>query len=146
MKPTNFIAEHYKTKVEGNELKRFEEIIDLVDGDEVALRLLEGLLEKAERYFSSVVKMESRLKMERFRLDPDQLRELTENLDQNRHMAHNALLSDLHILNRYLFKEFGKQVPVGGIFSESPEAIRDRAAVGDWAGRLLYALYDSRKR
>ena len=68
------------------------------------------------------------------------------NLDKVRRYAHDALISDLHIFNRYIIKEYQDDVPVGGIFSKNPDAIRDRIAVADWAGELLAAVYQNRKR
>lgn len=126
-------------------LERYNEVVEIVSADDVAASLLEKLVESAERYFGSVVKMEARLKMARFRLDGEELRDLTETLDRNRRMAHEALISNLHIFNRYVIKEFGKDVPVGGVFSKDPESIRDRVAIADWAGELLCALYANRK-
>lgn len=142
------LAAHHSINAQGvtAAMERLEKVIRLAGEDEVAMSLLDKLLDSAERYFGTVVKMEARLKMARFRMDGDELRELVQTLDRNRHLAHEALLSNLHILNRYLFKEFGEEMPIGGIFSKDPEAIRDRAAVGDWAGELLYALYANRKR
>lgn len=127
-------------------LKRFEEVVNIIAEDEVAVSLTEKMLESAQRYFAKVVEMESRLKMARFRLEGEELRDLTQLLDKNRRMAHEALISNLHILNRYLVKEFGDEMPVGAIYSEDPESIRDRIAIGDWAGNLLFAIYQNRKR
>ncbi|MFA7483902.1 MAG: DUF3232 domain-containing protein [Vulcanimicrobiota bacterium] len=127
-------------------LERFERIVRLAGEDSVAISLIEKLVESAERYFTTVTSMEARLKMARLRLEGEELRDLAETLDRNRRLAHNALIDNLTIANRYLLKEFGEEIPVGGIFSKNPEAIRDRAAVGDWAGELLYALYTQRKR
>lgn len=127
-------------------LERFQEVIKIVAGDDIAVSLLEKLVDSAERYFGTVVKMEAKLKMARFRLEGEELRDLIETLDRNRRMAHEALISALHIFNRYSIKEFGSEMPIGGVFSKSPEAIRDRAAIGDWAGELLCALYANRKR
>ena len=127
-------------------LERLEMIIRLVHQDEVAVSLLEKLLESAERYFCKVVEMESRLKIARLRQEDQELRDLTEVLDNTRHMAHEALISNLHIFNRYALKEFGEDIPVGGLFNKDPEAIRDRIAVADWSGELLAALYKERRR
>lgn len=118
----------------------------LVARDEVATSLLECFLEAAERYFGTVVRMESRLKMARLRLEGEELRDLTQTLDRNRALAHDGLLASLHILNRYLFRQHGGDMPKGGIYSNDPDTIRDRAAVGDWAGELLCSLYQNRKR
>lgn len=140
-----FLENHYSGK--GKEtVVRFERIVRLVSDDDIAISLIEKLVESAQRYFTAVTTMEAKLKAARFRMEGDEIRELTETLDRNRHLAHNALLDNLRIANRYILKEFGEEVPVGGLYSKSPESIQDRAAVGDWAGELLYALYSARKR
>jgi len=127
-------------------LDRFEMIVRIVSDDEIACSLLEKLLSAAERYFCKVFEMETKLKIVRLRVDGDELRELTENLDKNRTYAHEALIADLHIFNRYILKEFGEDIPVGGIFNREPDLIHNRVAVADWAGDLLTAIYQNRKR
>lgn len=132
---------------EGKALERLEQILEIAKDDEVSLSLAEKLMESAERYFQSVVSMERKVKLAKYRLEGKDLRDLIQSLDTTRHLAHNALLDNVAILNRYLFKEYGiDTVPAGGVYSEDPETIRDRAAVGDWAGKLLFGLYVNRKR
>jgi len=126
-------------------LDRLNLIVRLVAQDEVAVSLLEKLLASAESYFGKVVEMETRLKTARLRLEGEPLRELTEVLDKNRSLAHEALISDLHIFNRYLLKHY-EDAPVAGLFNKPPEAIRDRIAVADWAGELLAAVFQNRRR
>lgn len=126
-------------------MDRLNIISRLVSQDEVAVSLLEKLLSTAEAYFGKVVLMESQLKTARLRLEGEDLRELTEVLDKNRKLAHEALISDLHIFNRYLLKNY-EDAPIGGLYSKSPESIRDRVAIADWAGELLAALFNERRR
>jgi hypothetical protein len=127
-------------------LDRFEMVVRVIAENEVACSLMEKLLSAAERYFCKVFEMETKLKIARLRVDGNELRELTENLDKNRTYAHEALISDLHIFNRYVMKEFADELPVGGIFNREPELIHNRVAVADWAGDLLSAVYQNRKR
>jgi hypothetical protein len=127
-------------------LDRFEMVVRVIAENEVACSLMEKLLSAAERYFCKVFEMETKLKIARLRVDGNELRELTENLDKNRSYAHEALISDLHIFNRYVMKEFADELPVGGIFNREPELIHNRVAVADWAGDLLSAVYQNRKR
>lgn len=127
-------------------LERLEIIVRIISSDAVACSLLEKLLSSAEAYFSKVCEMETRLKITRLRLGGEELHELTETLGKNRHYAHEALISDLHIFNCFIVREYGDDVPVGGIFNKETDAIRDRTAVADWAGELLKAVYQNRKR
>ena len=127
-------------------LDRLEIIIRIINSDEVACSLLEKLLSSAEAYYCKVFEMEAMLKIARLRLEGEELHALTENLGKNRHYSHEALISDLHIFNRFIVREYGDDVPVGGIFSMDPDAIYDRIAVADWTGELLTAVYQNRKR
>lgn len=127
-------------------ITRVEEIIKLASTDSIAMSLLEKLLESAERYLTCVTTKESRLKISSRCVEGNELSELTQDLDRKCQLAHTALLDNIAILNSYLLKRFGDAVPRGGIYSKSPESIRDKAAVGDWAGELLYALFVARKR
>ena len=147
MLPEN-IKEHIMTyhNADMTALDRFEMVVRIIADNEVACSLMEKLLSAAERYFCKVFEMETRLKIARLRVDGNELRELTENLDKNRSYAHEALISDLHIFNRYVMKEFVDEMPVGGIFNREPELIHNRVAVADWAGDLLTAVYQNRKR
>lgn len=140
----DYIMGHFNPEISA--LERFDTVVADVATDDVAVSLLEKVLNSAERYFCKVVEMETRLKIARLRMDGDELRDEIQRLDANRRFAHEALISNLHIFNRYIIKEFGGIVPIGGIFSKSPEAIHDRIAVADWAGELLSAVYNNRKR
>lgn len=127
-------------------LDRLDIVVRIITDDEVACSLLEKLLSSAEAYFCRVCEMETRLRVARRRKKGEELRQYTENLDKNRRDAHDAHISDLHIFNRYIVREYEGEIPVGGIFSKDPEAIRNRVAVADWAGELLTAVYQNRKR
>ncbi len=126
-------------------MDRLNIISRLISQDEVGVDLLEKLLAAAESYFGKVVRMEAQLKTCRLRLEGEELRELTGVLDESRKWAHEALISDLHIFNRYLLKNY-QDAPIGGIYSKDPESIRNRVAVADWAGELLAALFNERRR
>jgi len=82
-------------------------LIRLIADDEVACSLLEKLLTSTEAYFRNVFEMETRLKIARLRLEEVELRELNKHLDEIKWRAHEALIADLHIFNRYVIKEFG---------------------------------------
>jgi len=127
-------------------LERLDEIIRLSADDEVTCSLLEKLLASAETFFCTVIAMETRLKVARLRLDVEELRVLHNHLVDNRRRAHEALIADLHIFNRYVLKEFGNGIPTGGIYSKSQESIENPDAIADWAGELLTAIYQNRRR
>ena len=130
--------------------KRFSQIKDILikNKDEQGLGLLEDLVCKADRYIQSVVRMDLPASI-KFRLETYEFQEKITEMDRNRRIKHEALISQLKIFNRYLFRNYqaGCEVPVGGIYSLPPETLSpmDRHAVGDWAGFLILGLYDNRK-
>lgn len=144
----NYLVSRHHVAEEGT-MDRYSKVVQIISKDEVAVRLLEGLVDAASRYFERVIQMENRLATARFRLEGEELRSLTEDLDRSRRFSHEALISDLHIFNRYLVKEYSEDLAdenlVGGIFPR-PDAIRDRIAIADWAGDLLCGIYQNRTR
>lgn len=76
-----------------NAMIRFNQVAEMVSNDDVAVSLLNTLVDSSEKYFGAVVRMETRLKTARFRLEGEDLRELTSDLDRQRHYAHEALIS-----------------------------------------------------
>lgn len=131
------------------ELTRYKQILDLVAGDEKADRLSGDLISAGLRYISKVVEMEHQLAVGKHSLTGEKLRIVTEELDQARTMAHEALITTLHVFTRYLTKEYGEELKAEGLESGiflKPEAIHDRVAIADWAGRLVYGIYDKRRR
>ncbi len=78
--------------------------------------------------------METFMQLNRFRLEAEEFQERTQNHDQRRRLAHNALIDQLHIVNRNLFSDENLQgeVPIGGIFSLNPDSIKERTMVAHW--------------
>jgi len=60
------------------------------------------------------------------------------------------LISLLHSFNRNLGKKYGfvpdGELPVGGIYSYSPDTIHNRVFVVDWASDMLYEIIKKRVR
>lgn len=126
-------------------LERLQEVKEIVEGDATGERLIERTLEKASEYIGRVSSMERHLTLAKFRgIEGEILRDLTTRLDRSRRLAHDALISELFTANRYLFRNYADDMPVGGLFTLSPEAIHDRIAVGDWAGHLVGAIVANR--
>ena len=109
--------------------------------DKDGLELLEDLLKNCSNYVSYVAGMESKIQLAKLENDTKKYIKLVETLDAGRKIVHNALIGRLLALNRYLFRKYGKErFPAGGIFSLDPLRIKDRVAVGDWAGYLVQYL------
>lgn len=125
--------------------KRYLEILEIIKGDDIAENLMDNLLEKAIRYVTVICQNEHKLRIQKFRLEPEDYRQLAEEIDQQRKRAHDALISALHSFNRYIIKEY-EETPIGGIFSFDPDLIRNRVAVADWAMTLILSLFEQRKK
>lgn len=134
-----------KNKVEES-IERYEAISELVEGDDIGENLLGNLIEKASEYVKVICRNDVIVNTQAKRLEGEEFRELMMELDRRRTSAHDALISALHALNRYCLKEYEGECPKGGIYSLDPSTIRNRVAVGDWAGQLIYGIFVKRKK
>lgn len=133
------------TRDEQKAFDRYQQIVALLTEikDERGLRLVRELVEKCRAYIQVVTQTETHIKILEMRdVSPEDYRASVSNMERNRNMAHNALMSQLIIANRYLFnkKELEGKIPAGGLFSLNTESIRNREAVADWAHYLIRAL------
>lgn len=112
----------------------------LIDkNDNFGLELLDDLIDACKRYAEFVSSMEKRIQLIKYKEESWDVANRIEELDKNRRIIHDALISKLYALNRYLFKTY-KEIPISGIYSLDPETIRDRAVIGDWVGYLTEYL------
>ncbi len=123
-------------------LERYKLIVDLLTeiNDKRGLSLVKELAEKCITYINLITSMELNIKILRFReASREEYQASITNMDKNKRLAHNALISQLTIVNRYLFKHenLKGKIPVGGIFSLDSNRITDRRVVGDWAFYLV---------
>ena len=132
---------------------RYDTICDIVKDDKMGSQLVRDVVDSADRYVGVVLSFEARIKManapdsENWRSNRDRgTSEIIAELDSSRRLSHNALIDGLMSTNRYLFKNFQGKVPIGGLYSLPPETIRDRNAVGDWAGDLIFGLKKSYRK
>ncbi|MFH1682803.1 MAG: DUF3232 domain-containing protein [Candidatus Woesearchaeota archaeon] len=129
--------------------QRFQQIKEVLleNEDSQGISLLDELVSLASRYVESVVRMDLP-KSVKYRLETWEFQEKIQELDQSRRIKHDAFISQLRIMNRYLFKSYeaGEEVPYGGVYSLAPQTLSplDRVAVGDWAGYLVLGLYAQR--
>ncbi|MBT4376853.1 DUF3232 domain-containing protein [archaeon] len=127
--------------------ERYNEIKEILSGDSNASNFLEGLVECATRYISHVDHMSTEVKKlsEDDRLDTpsfycNQHMGAMESLTRDRRIYHDSLISKLNAMNRYLFKTFPDETPLGGIYTLPRDTIKDRKAVGAWARHLVSAV------
>ncbi len=117
-------------------MSRIESIKEMVFSDATAVKLIDSVKGAIRRYADVVLTMEQRLQSARFRLEGQELRDLTMRLDQNRHVAHESLIDSIKIANRYLFRTYGADtIPVGGVYDSDPLHLKynNRDAIGEWA-------------
>jgi len=127
--------------------ERYDLILNIVNKyggkkKEVFGRLIQELVAKCAEYIKTVRTMVSFTQIERFRLEPEEYQAGLTERDSRRRAAHNALIAQLHIVNRNLLAEkaLKAKIPVGGIYSLDPRTMEDRRAIGTWAGYLIGAL------
>ena len=119
--------------------ERFTEIESITFGDEKTKSVISNVKKSIRRYYETVTNMEATLKAQRFRLEGSEFRKLTERLDSLRHSAHEVLMDSIRIANRYLVQTYGKDIPVGGVYSGDSIHLRvpDRIAIGNWALNIM---------
>lgn len=121
---------------------RIQNILSIAMGDVTAAKLIDNMRFAIARYHDTVNTMSRTLQAQRFRLEGEELRDLTQRLDRNRHTAHECLIDSVIIANRYFFKKYGSEVPAGGVYTNSPMhlSMKDRNAIGEWALQVAPAL------
>lgn len=70
------------------------------------LETVEDFINDCGAYVDKVTAMESALAIARFRMEPEDYRELIIRLDRNRKYAHDALIASVRVINR-LCKNYG---------------------------------------
>ncbi len=120
--------------------KRHKEITNLIKENDLAKTLLIELIESAANYIEHVSNMEAVATIQKFRLDCYKFKELVGDIDKKRKFCHESLISNLYSFNRYLFNNYDGKTPIGGIYTLDPLSIKDRNAVGDWAGYFINGI------
>ncbi len=127
--------------------ERYKEIIGFLNAEEdkQGIKLVDELIKKALNYLNNLSRIRTLETIEVFRRDLDRqsYNAELENLDRVRKISHDALISQVKIVNRYLFKNYKKDTPIGGIYSANPEnlANENRTAIADWVKHLVDGLY-----
>lgn len=127
--------------------KRYKEISDIVEGDDRGEKFLNNLLSSVDRYVSNASNLQAYLKsngrdsrLEGCCYETHKHQERVNELENLRKTSHENLISRLHMFNRYLFNQYPEETPSGGIYTLSRNSIKDRNAIGDWAGYLYKAI------
>ncbi|HLC22726.1 MAG TPA: DUF3232 domain-containing protein [Candidatus Nanoarchaeia archaeon] len=132
---------------EENALERYRLIITIVgeyanEKKGMYIKLISDLVSYCAEYVRIIIEVEAFTQFGRHALETKVYQKEMIEYDKRRKIAHEALLSQLYIVNRALLKEelLKGKVPIGGIYSLNPDTIRDRNSVSDWAGYLVKAL------
>ncbi len=109
-------------------------IKNILKDDDEGLKILRKLDYSALNYVNASIKFETYLKRLRDceRWTEDSTKEM-ERFWSNQHSSHNKLLSNLNLLNNYLYRNYCEKIPEGGIYPFKPlDSITDRNCVADW--------------
>ncbi len=127
--------------------ERYTQILKVLneEKDQKGLKFLEDLINKCTEYFRIIAEQKTlKLREDKFATRKDFAEEYG-SLDELRTILHNALISQIKILNRYLFKNYkvNEQIPLGGIYTYNLDSLtnEDRRTIGDWAFSLAEALF-----
>ena len=132
-------------KKEEKAFDKYKQVVDELTKreDKKGLQLVKELVEKCLNYIRITVEMETTIKILRFReISEEELKATVSNMDMNKSKAHDLLISQLHLVNRYIFRNnILKNNPDEGIFSLGSSNLDNRDIIGDWAYFLVSALY-----
>lgn len=116
--------------------------------DKKGLYLLEELIKYAGDYVKIVTKLES---IDAGQYQNREDKEKIRAIDLRKKIKHDALISQLTIVNRYLFNNYSpeEEIPFGGVYSLPVETLSpklNRFAVGNWASYIIQGLYLKKNR
>lgn len=130
--------------------ERYCRIRRLLADDHRGGRLLSSLLNFAVSYMHAVCELEHQSGiMREGEYEAAEISETLERLDALRTHAHDSLISTLQALTRYLVETHGVALEAT-LYNREPHHLlkgaENRAAIGDWAGELVDAIFRSRRR
>ncbi len=134
--------------------QRYRELKELFmrQKDTELLEMLDDVVRACRRYVEAVIRMEYKAAeiKKRYGAEPGPWKLEIEPLDQNRRIAHDALIAHLEAFNRNAAKKYGWQpegrIPTGGIFALDPDLLSDpsskqsRGEIANWAFYLSIGL------
>jgi hypothetical protein len=132
---------------EDKAFERYNQILEILnkcksDKKQVYINLINELIKKCIEYIRNVNQIQHLIDHSQYRLTAEAYRDSYSELDLSRRLAHNALIDQLTIVNRNLFKdpELKNKIPIGGIYSLNPDSIKDRNFIAQWAAYLISSL------
>ena len=138
-------------KEEKEALERYEIILLKIQESkspkkEIYKSFVAELVKKCIEYTLIITREKRFTETQRSRLEPEIYQEKLIEIDTKRRLAHNALLSQLKIVNRNLFSDkLLEKIPPGGIYSFPSETLQNRYIIGTWAAYFVSALAQKAK-
>jgi hypothetical protein len=118
--------------------ERINALLEAVKDDPDQLSLVKNMVDSCSHYVDTVVSMENAINVARFKIsDPSEYREYVQQLDKSRRIAHNALISSVHIVDR-LCKINKVELIYGGD--------EDRLAIAEFAKQVVDEFFEERKK
>jgi len=103
------------------------------DEDKELMEFIVDQIEVFRKYANSVVEMEIRIPLERFRMETEDLQRFIERLDTNRRNIHERAIDSCRILNRLCDKM--------GLEAFYPGDLEDRYQVADFCWEIVSELF-----
>lgn len=137
-------------KKSGEAEERFKEIKEVFvsNHDEKGVEISRKLLSTAVRYIECVVNADFHLQEARSKIgfNPHEYKEIVCEVDNERKVIHDALITNLKIANRYAQKKYGWKndgglIPQGGFFTLHHSFFHDRKQIAKWAWYLVSGIY-----
>ena len=154
MEKLSYVDEPNKSFLQDRDKKqkakeRFFYIKDLLEEnkDKKGLAYLKLLLDTCIRYVNCIVDFnfnQNEIK-KKYGRGKDAQKEIAQ-LDLDRKIIHDALISRLNMINRYLARRYGWEnkggkIPLGGLFTLHHTLFGDRYQIGHWAWYLVAGVY-----
>ncbi len=119
--------------------EKIEKLVRLLNGagEQDMAKDMDEILKSCAFYIDRVVAMESAQSILRFTLEPDDYRMTLTELDKNRKIAHNGLIANVKLMNRYC-----KLVGIDPIFKGDTDS---RIEVAEFAMEIVKDIFETRK-
>jgi hypothetical protein len=118
---------------------RVNALLAKIKNDPDQVSLVRDMIDSCANYVDTVVNMENMINIYRFRTeDPAELRVMIQRLDQTRRIVHNAVISNVRIVDRLC--RINNVEPVFGGLDE------DRLAVAEFAKQVVDEFFEERKK
>lgn len=118
--------------------ERINALLEVVKDDADQISLVKNLISSCSHYVDVVVNTENSINIARFKInDPADYREYVQQLDKSRRIAHETVISNVHIVDRLC--KLNKVEPIYG-------GEDDRLAIADFAKQVVDEYFEERRK